>query len=380
MATKWDGARREFPILREWTYLNTAAFGPAPRCALEAAARHVRRRDERACLDFVSWFDDADRVRAQAARLIGAAAEDIAFAPSAGAALGWLIQGIDWKPGDRVVALENEFPNNTYFGHTLTRRGAEFVEVPMPGGAFSLDRFCAAVNRRTRLVLMSMVNYATGLRPPIEEIGAFLRQRGVLFYLDATQCLGALRLDARAVHAGMIAAHGYKWLLAPAGIGMAYIAPEVRQWLEPSILSWRSHRDWRCVDRLHHGAPELPAGAQRYEGGLQNFPGIYALGAGLEMMLRLGPAAIEARVLQLAGRARRILRQAGGSCHADRLPHHESPIVAAHFPGVDVSRLAQRLERRKIAVSARHGRLRVSPHFFNNEADLERLREGLAGQ
>ena len=159
VSTKWESARREFPVLREWTYLNAAAFGPVPRCALDAVARHARRRDERACLDFISWFDDADRVRARAARLIGAAAEDIAFTPSAGAALGWLVQGIAWKPGDRVVALEDEFPNNTYFGHTLARRGAEFVEVPAPGGAFSLDRFCAAVDRRTRLVLMSMVNY-----------------------------------------------------------------------------------------------------------------------------------------------------------------------------------------------------------------------------
>ncbi len=375
--TNWNAVRRQFPVLREWVYLNAATFGPVPRCAVEAAERHTCRRDERACLDFICWFDDADRVRALAARLVGAKADDVAFAPNAGAALSWLIQGIGWKPGDRVVALEDEFPNNTYFGHMLASRGAEFVEVPLPGGEFSLDRFCSAIDRRTRLVLMSTVNYSTGLRPPIEDIGSFLRERGVLFYLDATQSLGALRFDVSAAKAGMVAAHGYKWLLSPAGIGLAYVSPEVREWLAPSVMSWRSHRKWRCVDELHHGAPELPAGAQRYEGGLQNFHGIYALGAVLEMMLKLGPARIERRVQQLVGRTREVLRECGGEMASDRLPHYDSPIVAARFPGLDVSRLARRLAQQKIAVAARHGSLRVSPHFFNNEQDLERLRKGL---
>jgi selenocysteine lyase/cysteine desulfurase len=83
MPTQWEAVRDEFRVLREWVYLNTATFGPVPNCALEAAERHVRGRDERACLDFISWFDDADQVRALAASLIGASADDIAFIPNA---------------------------------------------------------------------------------------------------------------------------------------------------------------------------------------------------------------------------------------------------------------------------------------------------------
>jgi selenocysteine lyase/cysteine desulfurase len=224
---------------------------------------------------------------------------------------------------------------------------------------------------------MSTVNYSTGLRPPIDQIGRLLQERGVLFYLDATQSLGALRLDARVAGAAMVAAHGYKWLLCPAGIGLAYVGPDVREWLEPSTYSWRSHKDWRRVDALHHGPPELPSEAQKYEGGLQNFPGIYAMGAVLEMMLKIGLDAIEKRVEEMAARCRQALRRAGAVLLSDRLPYYDSPIVAAQFAGADVAQLAKRLRERRIAVSARHGHLRVSPHFFNNEEDVLRLEEAL---
>ena len=378
MNIDWEAVREQFPVLKEWVYLNSASFGPLPRCALEAMESHNRRRDEQACVDFVSWFDDADRVREMAAALIGAAPADVAFIPNTATALGWLVQGMNLKPGDRVVALEDEFPNNTYFGHMLGRMGTEFVEVPLPQGKFALDRFCAAIDSRTRLVLMSAVNYSTGLRPPVEEIGAFLRERRVVFYVDATQGLGALRLDVGRVQADVVAAHGYKWLLSPAGIGFACIRPEAREWLEPCVYSWRSHKAWRQVDELHHGPPELTEEAQKYEGGLQNFPGIYAMGAVLEMMLRLGPGEIEKRVQQLAERGREVLRKAGARLLCDRLPYYESPILAAEFAGADVSRLAVELRKQRVVVAARHGYLRVSPHFFNSEEDLARLGEALA--
>lgn len=377
MATDWERLRDQFPVLQDWVYLNSATFGPVPRCALEAAGQHARRRDERACLDFIDWFDDADQVRSLAGSLLEASPADIAFIPNTATALGWLVNGIDWRPGDRVVALEEEFPNNTYFGFALGRRGAEFVEVPVPEGEFSLDRFCSSIDRRTRLVLMSSVNYSTGLRPPLAQIGAFLRERGVLFYVDATQSLGALRTNAGEIQADMVAAHGYKWLLCPAGIGLAYVPPEVREWLQPSVFSWRSHKDWRRVDALYHGPPELPAEAQKYEGGLQNFSGIYAMGAVLEMLLRLGLDQIEARIVHLAELGREVLRRAGAVLLSDRLPHYNSPILAAQFPGADVVKLAGRLRDNRVVVSARHGYLRVSPHFFNNEEDLGRLEEVL---
>ena len=380
MALDWQAVREQFPVLRDWAYLNTATFGPVPRCALEAMEGYFRRRDEQACLDFVEWFDDAARVRSLAAALIHAEPADIAFAPGTGPVLGWLVQGLDWRPGDRVVALEHEFPTNSYTAHSLAARGVEFVEVPLPAGEFRLDRFLEAIDARTRLVLLSAVSYSSGLRPPLAEIGRALRERGVRLYVDATQSLGALRFDVRTVPVDVLAVHAYKWLCSPPGIGFAYIAPETRAWLEPAFYSWRSHRDWRQVEQLHSGPPELPEGAEKYEGGVQNFSGIFALGAVLEMMLDLGVERIERRVLGLAEAARGLLRAAGAVLPADRFPYYDSSLAVGCFPDTDVAALAARLRDARVAVAVRQGTLRVSPHFFNHETDLERLAEALAAR
>ena len=371
--------REAFPVLEEWVYLNSAGFGPVPRFALEAADRFFARRNRGASLDFLDWYSEADQVRASAARLIGASGDDIAFVPNAGAGLGWLMGGIDWRAGDHIVGLAHEFPNNVYFPEVLAKKGVRFTRVEMPGGVFSLDRFVDALSSQTRLVLLSWINYSTGLRVPFEALGTELRARGILFCVDGTQGVGALQMDVAAAQIDFLVVDAYKWMLSPPGIGFACVSPRVREWLPPAIYSWRSHRRWRDVDQLHDGVPELPDGAIRYEGGMQNFGGIFALGAVLDWMHELGPSRIEERVLELASKARAVLRDRGGRLAADQGPGYDSPIVTARFPEVDSSKLAVRLEKERIAVTARKGNLRVSPHVFNNEEDIEKLSAALKG-
>lgn len=170
MLTEWEQLRREFPALSEWTYLNTATFGQMPRRAAEAVARHFARRDEFACNDFIQWFDDADGIRARVAAFIGCQAADIAFIHNASAGLSLLMGGLEWKAGDRIVTLEDEFPNHFYYASHLGSRGVEFVET-------AWERFYDALTPATRLVAISTVNYSTGFRPPVAEIAAELRRR-----------------------------------------------------------------------------------------------------------------------------------------------------------------------------------------------------------
>lgn len=369
---EWAAVRAEFPALATTTYLNTATFGQLPRAAVEAMQRHLLRRDERACADFLAWFDDADRVRGLAAQLVGCQAEDIAFLPSASAALAILLQGIDWRPGDRVVTFEGEFPNQLYGPALLRERHVEFAAVPWDG----LE---AALTPRTRLVVASTMNYSTGFCPPLEELSRRLHERGILLYLDGTQGAGAVPLDVSAVRPVMLAVHGYKWLLSPNGLAFVYVAPETREWLAPGVIGWRSHHDWRNVDQLHQGAPTLPEGAERYEGGMLPTLLIEAMGASLELLLSLGMDRIHARVRELAERCRVELRALGAVLLSDEKPHHDGPIIAARWPGVDASRLARELAARGVLVSARHGHLRVSVHLYNDRGDLARLTAALRG-
>ncbi len=366
----WSAVRAEFPALSRWTYLNTATFGQVPRRAVEAVVRHFQRRDELACSDFLSWFDDADRIRAKVARLIHAQPSDIAFIPNAATALGLLLAGIPWRPGERIVTLEHEFPNLIYHPALLAARGLEFIETSWEG-------FWDAVTPNTRLVLLSEVNYITGFRAPLTEVAPELRRRGILLFVDGTQSAGALCFEAARIRPDIYAVHGYKWLLAPCGAGFMYVDPELRPRLAPNVIGWRSHRDWRSVDRLHHGAPVFGCEAEKYEGGMITFPVLYAMEASLDLILELGAERIERRVLELAEEVRAVLREAGGRLLSDSSPHYDSPVVAARFPGRSASALARALAVRRVLVSARHDFLRVSPHFYNNAEDVARFREEL---
>jgi cysteine desulfurase / selenocysteine lyase len=200
----------------------------------------------------------------------------------------------------------------------------------------------------------------------------FLRERGIPFFIDGTQSVGALRFDVQAVDPDVLAVHGYKWMCSPEGAGFMYIAPRLRARLPPNAVGWRSHRTWRDVDDLHHGTPVLLDTAEKYEGGGLPLPLLYAMEASIDMMLEIGPDAIEQRVLALAASARARLRRLGAETE-----DNGSQIVAAKLPGVDSSKLARDLKSRRVLVAARHGFLRVSPHFYNNEGDLDRLEEEL---
>ncbi len=148
MSVDWKAVREQFPGISKWTYLNTATYGQVARRTAARVAAHFADRDETACWNFLTWFDDMDGVRDLAAKLIHCERCDVAFVPNASAALSLLMSGLDWKRGDRIVALENEFPNNIYAPSVLEARGIEFVEAPW-------ERFYESIDGRTRLVVMS---------------------------------------------------------------------------------------------------------------------------------------------------------------------------------------------------------------------------------
>jgi selenocysteine lyase/cysteine desulfurase len=349
----WTQIRAQFPALYNWTYLNTATFGQVPLVATTAVADHWARRAELACSDFLDWYTDADRLRASLARLLHCSSDDIAFAPSAAHVLASVVAGLDLKPGDSVLTLQHEFPNQLY--------QPNLREVPW-------EQFYDAVDSTVKLVALSEVNYVTGFRVPLDEISHFLKARGVPLYVDGTQSCGALQFDAGETPVDVYAVHAYKWMISPPGAGFFYISPEFRATLRPNIIGWRSHHDWRNVNNLHHGSPVFSDKAEKYEGGGLPNALLYAMEASVSLMLKIGPERIEQRVLRLASSVRDKLRGLGAEA-ADT----GSQIVAARFPGHNLSQLIAELKHQRVLVAARHGHLRVSPHFYNNEQDLDQL-------
>ncbi|HEX4773128.1 MAG TPA: aminotransferase class V-fold PLP-dependent enzyme [Bryobacteraceae bacterium] len=376
----WSQLRQQFPSLKSpkgaadtaaggfpegWTYLDTASFGQIPVCASAAMIEHLTHRDQTASSQFMSWFDDIDALRDACAQLIHCERSDIAFVPSASIGLSYLMNGITWNSGDEVLTLSDDFPNQLYQGPLASRFGVLFRAVPWP-------EFYSSITERTRLVLLSTINYATGFRPPLEEIASYLRERRILLYLDGTQSLGALQFDVGQIRPAMFCVDAYKWMLSPNGAGFIYVDPELRRHLKPSVVGWRSDFGWRQVNQLNHADPVFADSAEKYEGGMLCFPSLYAMRAVVSLLLEIGPHLIEARVLELASKTRAMLRDFGAQVNADN-----SQIVTARVPNLDSGETARFLKQNHIVISARHGRLRVSPHFYNNEDDIESLRLSL---
>jgi selenocysteine lyase/cysteine desulfurase len=350
MPVDWNAIRGEFPALNHWTYLNTATLGLIANGTRAAVDAHFRRRDEFANTDFAAWWDDTDRLRATIALCLGCSAADIAFIPNASAALALALTAVKWRDGDEILTLRDEFPNQTYA--TARLAGVRLIET-------DLERIYDALTPRTRMVVLSSVNYQTGLRAPWEAMVKVLRERGIFFYVDGTQSFGALVTDLAAAGPDMFAVNCYKWACAPPGAAFMYVHPDVRKYLQPAVVGWRSDAGWRDQTNLKHSDPVFSPAAEKYEGGLLAFPSLYGLQASLDHMLAIGPANIEQRVLMLA--------KAGGG-------DGSSNIVTLPMPADQAPALVARLKEARIVVAARRGKLRISPHFYNNEEDMRHVR------
>jgi selenocysteine lyase/cysteine desulfurase len=369
--TKLLALRAELPVTERYAYLNHASIGPLPQRAVErisALATTVATSGDR------FWPERnarAEEVRRQAARLLGAKdPREVAFVENTSSGLSLIAEALDWQPGDSVVGVACEFPSNAYPWMNLAARGVVYRAVPERNGRIDTDELLDLIDEHTRVLAISWVEYSNGFRFDLARVGAFCRACGVLFVVDVIQGLGGLALDVERQNVDVACGSAHKWLLGPEGIGLLYVSDRVVERLRPQRAGWRSMRDQTSWTELDI---DWGPGAQRYESGTLNFLGIHALGAALEIFLDLGPAEVESRVLALADLAARGLAERGFTVISSRRAGETSGIVAAVHPKVSAEKLVERLLARDIIVSARAGRLRLSPHVYNTAEEIQRL-------
>lgn len=368
--------RRLFPVTERYLYMNHAAIGPLPR---PAAERLAGLADTVAASGDARWpqrNQECERVREMVASLLGARqAHEVAFTANTSDALSLVAEGLRWERGDNVVGAACEFPSNVYPWMRLEERGVTYRQVPERGGRLDLEELVSRMDGRTRVLALSWVQYGSGFRADLQRLGEVCRRRGVLFVVDAIQGLGALALDVERCHVDVCAAATHKWLLGPEGLGLLYVSDRVVESIRPSRIGWRSTAapfDWDRFDLTP------AAGAKRYESGTLPVYSIHALGASLEMLLSLGAAAVEQRVLALAGQIAEGLSDRGLEVVGSRSPAERSGIVAAVHPRRPAEELTGLLAERDIRVAHRAGRLRIAPHFYNTEDEVDRLLAALA--
>ncbi len=366
--------RRQFPVTDELAYLNHAAIAPLSRQAAErmsAAAAAVAATGDRG---WPERNEEVERVRGLAARLLGAGApHEVAFTGNSSEALSAVAFGLDWRDGDNVVGPEPEFPSNLHPWSGVAEvsgRRVEYRRVPERDGRVDAGDLVAAMDEGTRVLAVSWVQYASGHRVDLEALARACHERGALLVVDAIQGVGALALDVQRSGIDVCALASHKWLFGPEGVGLLYVSDRVIERIRSTRRGWRwvaNHFAWSEVD------PTPAPGALRFEAGTLNVYGIHALGGSLDLLLGLGAEAVERRVLALAGRVARGLAERGFALAAPRTPGEVSGIVAGAHPEHSAEELTEALAGRSVVVSARAGRLRVSPHVYNSDEEIERL-------
>jgi len=372
----WQRFRRKMPVAEKWAYFDHAAVAPIAGPARDALAAWTAEAAAEGDTIWPTWSRRVEETRALAAWLISAESDEVALLPNTTAGINLVAEGFPWQPGDNVVTLDNEFPSNVYPWLNQASRGVETRRVPTDDGRVDLDRLAGACDRRTRLISVSWVGYASGWRVELDRVAEIARGTGALLFVDAIQGLGVFPLDVKQTPIDFLAADGHKWLLGPEGAGVFFIRKEHLPRLRPLSVGWNS------VQHAHdftHIELNLKPTAARYEGGSQNMAGMLALGASLQMLLGYGTAALAQQVLDITDLACRRLEEIGARVASHREGNHRSGIVGFELPGQNPQQVRERCLARGVALGCRAGRLRISPHAYVNADDVERLIAALQG-
>ncbi len=370
-----------FPVTRHNIYLNHAASGPLASPVARSLHEYVDDYSNFGGVHKTRWDEYERGAHRRLATLIHARPGQIALTASTGDGLMHIAQGLSWHEGDTIVGAEGEFPTNIYPWLNLQERGVKMHSVPTRNARIVPEDIFAAIDNHTKLVSLSLVEFATGYRNDIATITAYCHQRGILCGIDAMQALGSLDIDVQRLGVDFMAAAAHKWLLGPQICGILYISDA----LLPKLMVPR--RNWFSVENpfdFFNYEQALKAGAERFEHSSANSLAIVGLDAALGIFESIdgGMSAVERRILGLAEHAIAGLEQLGYPVVSPQGEGERSGLICfrPHPERAEqtISQIVDVLANRRIYVAARGDVVRVSPHFYNTLAEIDALLETLA--
>jgi cysteine desulfurase/selenocysteine lyase len=359
----WEEVRLDFPVLSQVTYLNSAAAGPIARPVMSAATDFYREMSEEGDARWDEWLMRREVARRRIAEFINAEPDEIAFTTNTSSGMNIIVDALEGR-GD-VISCELEFPVSTIIWQ---QRGVRVNQVEAVEGEIRIEDLRRAMNERTAIICLSHVQYSNGFRLNLEELGN--SKGNHVFVVNTSQSAGAFEIDVKRMQIDALCATGHKWMLSGYGSGFVYLSRRLLSETRARAIGWLSveepyemrNRDFRIRNDA----------AARTEWGCPHFAGIFALGASVEYLLKLGRENIEQRVLALNCYLTKRLSSEGWQVLSplrDESSRSGETLVAAKRP----ARLVALLARHNIAVTEKPEGIRISTHFFNNEADIERL-------
>ncbi|GJL78499.1 MAG: cysteine desulfurase [Nitrospinaceae bacterium] len=359
----------EFPVTQNRIFFDHAKVSPLPNRVRKVVNAFVEDASLFGTANYPEWMAKVESVRASYAQLINADSKEIAFVKNTSEGISIVANGLDWKAGDNVVIPDIEFPANVYPWWNLKRLGVETRFVHAVDGRVLFDDLAAQVDSRTRIVSVSSVECNSGFRNDLNRIGAFCKEKGILFCVDAIQSLGVLPMDVKRDHIDFLAADGHKWMLSVEGLGGFYISSEALDKIYPAVVGWDSVIN--AYDFMNYDFTFRPD-ARRFEEGSFNTLSIQAFGAALSLFHEVGVETIEQRVKRLGDQIIEALQRRGFKILNSMIPEERSGIIT--FNGaMDLKKFSDFMMENRVSLTARDGMVRLSPHFYNSENEIERF-------
>jgi cysteine desulfurase/selenocysteine lyase len=367
--------RNEFPVVRDKIFLAHAGVCPLPRRvagAISECARQSTLGDQEA---FVQHrLADARKLGAQ---LLNCQPDEIALVGPTSLALSFVAAGLKFRRSDNLLIYHDDYPSNVYPWMALVEKGVEVRLLNTRGlGVIRAKDVMGQVDENTRLVALASCHFISGFRLEHDAIGKFLRERGILFCLDAIQTLGAFPTTVE--HVDFLAADAHKWLLGPCGAGLLYVRRELQEKLNPPVYGWHNVKNPNFVAQEQIVFRD---GAVKFEAGTHNLIGLVGLIAAMELALEVGIENIAAELLRKRAWLVSALQAKGYTVlNADAKPENAGGIVSFFAPGKDLAALHKTLAEAGVIASLRGDRqgrnyIRLSPHFYNTDTELRRAVE-----
>ncbi|MEO8073768.1 MAG: aminotransferase class V-fold PLP-dependent enzyme [Acidobacteriota bacterium] len=371
-----DKIRKLFPAAENYTYLNSAAVAPLPTIAVEAVASQLRDVSENASANFSEWVATKNRARQIIAEMLKVEPQQIAFMRNTSDGFATVAGGLKWEKGDNIVSFEKEFPANFYAWRRVRDDfGVELRMCPEKNGRIDLDEFINLIDTNTKLVAISAVQYGSGFRADLEKIGEAARKVDALFAVDIIQALGTTPFDLPAQKVDIASGASHKWLCSPEGCGILYLSDRARERVKPTLVGWISVEEaWDFEDTEQKYKPNALA----WESGTGCSSLFYGLEQSAKLLFETGAENIQNYLEELTDYLCEILPTEHYEIISSREKGEKSQIVCIkHRNGLAPTEIAEHLQKQNIIVSPRNDRIRIAPHFFNNQEDIEKFAANL---
>jgi len=361
--------RSYFPYLTSgMLYFDHAAVSPFSTPVRKAIEEYLALKSETEPGPFERVLRLMVETKERIGKLVGTSKERIALFDNTSNGLNVLAGGLDWKPGDRILLTDIEFPANVYPFMNLRRHGVEVDFVKNENGQIRPEAIETAITPKTKLFSISHVQFLHGFKANLAAIGAICRQKGVIFSVDAIQAAGVVPIDVDAMKIDFLSSGGQKWLMAPEGIAFIYVSEGCQERLKLGTMGWMNNKDF-FSDFFRYRIDPDPS-ARRFENGTPNFAGMFGFNASLQLLLEVGVEKIQHHLRDLTQFVIDRVTKAEMELVSPASPEDRAGIVT--FRPKNAPEIFAELKKHNIHVSIREDCIRFSPHFYNTRDELEK--------